>query len=372
MIIYIITISLSVFYVIFLIWCLNNWIKIKDKSHDLLTVTNIKVAVIVPARNEAENLLLLLQSLAFQTYPTENLQIIISDDHSTDGTIEVAENFCKDNNIRNVICIRSPKPSKKEAISFAVQNSEAELIITTDADTFMGNEWVSAIIQEYVSTGSYMICGPVKLCGQRSYLEKLQSMEFIGLLGIGASCIKAKLPMFCNGANLAFSKKIFDEVGGYEKSLSLSGDDTQLMLKIHGCYPGKISFLKDSRAIVQTNVVKRRSEFLQQRRRWASKIPKTLSTFTVFISVFVWLVHVLMLVYFIYALIDFNFLVLFLPFIMISVSNIFMLKAVGKFFEEEISSWLVFLSLPLYCIYIGWVGLLAPIGTYQWKGRNVR
>lgn len=372
MIIYVITYGLTLFYVIYLFWCLKNWLKIRDKSFDGLKFTNIKVAVVIPARNEETNLPILLQSLVIQSYPKENFQIIVSDDHSTDNTIKISEKYFIENNIKNGKCLSSPKESKKEAITHAIRNTEAELIITTDADTTMDKDWISSIVQEYENTGAYLICGPVMLIGQNNISEKLQSIEFTGLSGIGASGIIANLPMFCNGANLAFSKKIFDEVNGYERSLSYSGDDTQLMLKIHKSYPGKISFLKDSRAIVQTSVVKRNSDLFEQRKRWASKIPNTLSGFTIFISVMVWLVHFFLLIYFVKALIDFNFLLLFLPFIMIAVSEIVLLKSIGKFFNENIPSWLVVMGVPIYCIYIVSVGLLAHFATYQWKGRKVK
>lgn len=372
MIIYLITFCLTLFYVVFLFWCQNNWLKIRDKSLDDLRVTNIKVAIVIAARNEEANLPILLRSLIIQSYPKENYQIIVSDDHSTDNTIKITENIFKENNIKNGKCVSSPKESKKEALTYAIRNTEAELIISTDADTTMDKDWISSMVQEYESSGAYLICGPVKLTGQNNIFEKLQSIEFTGLSGIGASGIISNLPMFCNGANLAFSKKIFDEVDGYKHSLSYSGDDTQLMLKIHKSYKGKISFLKDSRAIIQTSVIKRNSDLLEQRKRWASKIPNTLSGFTIFISVLVWLVHFFLLIYFVKALMDFNFLLLFLPFIMITVSEIVLLKSVGKFFKENIPSWLVIVVLPFYCIYIVSVGLLAPFSTYQWKGRKVK
>lgn len=372
MIIYLITFGLTILYIVFLFWCLKNWLKIRDKSFDGLKFTNIKVAVVIPARNEETILPMLLQSLINQSYPKENFQIIVSDDHSTDNTLKITEIFFTVNNIKNGKCLSSPKESKKEAITHAIRNTEAELIITTDADTTMDKDWISSMVQEYENTGAYLICGPVKLIGQDNISEKLQSIEFIGLSGIGASGIIADMPMFCNGANLAFSKKIFDEVNGYEQSLSYSGDDTQLMLKIHNSFKGKISFLKDSRAIVQTSVIKRKSDLFEQRKRWASKIPNTLSGFTIFISVLVWLVHFFLLIYFVKALIDFNFLLLFLPFIMIAVSEIVLLKSIGKFFNENIPTWLVVVVLPFYSIYIVSIGLLAPFSTYQWKGRKVK
>ena len=282
MIVFKITLCLTFLYTLFLFWSLYNWKKIRDKSNINIDAKNVKVAVVIPIRNEEMNLPLLFKSLAIQDYPKENFQIIISDDHSTDLSMEIAEKFFLENNFLNGLCLRSPKQSKKEALSFAISKTEAELILTTDADTFMGKGWISAMVTEYSNSGVLMICGPVKLRGENNFMDKLQVAEFIGLSAIGASGINAQLPMFCNGANLAFPRKIFYESGGYEKSLSFSGDDTQLMLKIHKTHPGKISFLKDSRAVVKTNVVKGKSDFLQQRRRWASKIPMTLSPFAVF------------------------------------------------------------------------------------------
>ena len=372
MIFNIISICLVFVYVFFLFWCLYNWLRIENKSLTKLKVENIRVAVIIPARNEAENIPILLQSLMLQNYPAENFQIIISDDHSTDKTIEVSELFFQKNNIQNGTCLRCPQKSKKEAITFAVRNANAELIITTDADTFMGNDWLSAMVHEYVTTRAHLICGPVKLSGGRNYFGKLQATEFAGLSGISASTIFAGLPMFCNGANLAFSKKIFEEVNGYEKSLSYSGDDTQLMLKIHKMYPGKISYLKDSRAIVHTKVLTLKSELLQQRKRWASKIPLTLSSFTVLTAVLVWFVHAALLIQLFLSILHFNFLFLFLLFAMVVISEIIFLRKVGKYFDQKNHSWLILLAQPIYCFYIVYIGLVAPFGTYHWKGRNLR
>ncbi len=372
MIFNIISICLVLVYVFFLFWCLYNWLKIENKSLNKLGTENIKVAVIIPARNEAKNLSMLLQSLKLQDYPAENFQIIISDDHSTDNTIELAALFFKNNNMNNGICLISPRKSKKEAITYAIRNTDAELIITTDADTFMGKEWISSMVHEYVTARAYLICGPVKLIGGENYLEKLQSTEFTGLSGIGASTIFAGSPMFCNGANLAFSKKIFDEVNGYEKSLSFSGDDTQLMLKIQNMYPSKISFLKDSRAIVHTKVIAQKSELLQQRQRWASKIPMTLSLFTILISVLVWFVHVVLLIQLFLSILHFNFLFLFLLFMMIVSSEIVFIRIVGNFFNQKNHSWLIVLAQPVYCFYIVYIGLVAPFGTYHWKGRKLK
>ena len=50
-----------------------------------------KVSVLIPARNESANIVQTLASLAKQTYPPDNFEVIIIDDRSTDGTAETVE-----------------------------------------------------------------------------------------------------------------------------------------------------------------------------------------------------------------------------------------------------------------------------------------
>ena len=49
------------------------------------------VSVLVAARDEAENIAVLLSDLSQQTH--ENLEIIVIDDHSTDDTVKIVESF---------------------------------------------------------------------------------------------------------------------------------------------------------------------------------------------------------------------------------------------------------------------------------------
>jgi hypothetical protein len=59
------------------------------------------LSIIVPARNEAQNLRRLLPSLEKQDYPGQ-IEIIIVDDHSTDDTLEVIE--CRQRDLNSSKC----------------------------------------------------------------------------------------------------------------------------------------------------------------------------------------------------------------------------------------------------------------------------
>lgn len=359
-------------YSLFLFWCRYIWEKTEDKSSYKLNRTDLAVTVIVPVRNESQNLPQLIEALIKQDYPIENFKIIIADDHSTDYSLETARKIFSESGFHNFLCISSPGHSKKDAITYAVRSAGDGLIITTDADTVMGKEWISSMVRAYVDSGSMMVCGPVQLMSGGSFIGQLQSIEFVGLTGIASAGIRANRPMFCNGANLAFSKSIFAELNGYENSLSVSGDDTQFMLKINEKYPGKISFLKDNRAIVRTNVINVNADLWQQRRRWASKIPLTLSAFTVSIAILAWMVHAILLIQlFVWLSHPRLFLVLLLWMMKIN-AEVALLKSAGRFFDAKIPLWIVIFAQPFYCLYIAGVGIIAPMGKFKWKERLVK
>lgn len=363
--------TLSLLYAVFIFWCLYNWNKNPDRSFDSSSFSGIKVAVIIPARNEAERLTNLLEKLIQQDYPSAYLEFIVVDDHSTDDTYKIAENYFSKENISNGRCFHSPGVLKKNAITYGINKTNAELIITTDADTLPGKEWVSSIVNAYSTEKNLLICCPVKLNGNGNYFHKLQGVEFAGLVGIGAASIVAKKPIMCNGANMAFSKNIFTEINGYENAKSSSGDDTQLLLKVHGKYPDKITFLKDARSLVATGAIQG-CEFFQQRRRWASKIPSTLSMFAVFIAAFAWFVHFVLLFLFIAGLFKGDLLLIILPLTMKTIPEIIFLKTLEKFFNEKYPVWLIVSAQPLYCLYITLVGIILPFGKFKWKGRSLK
>ncbi len=76
----------------------------------------------------------------------------------------------------------------------------------------------------------------------------------------------------CNGANLAYEKQAFEEVGGFTGiDMIASGDDMLLMYKIYHAYPGSVHYLKSPDAIVRTLPVDTVKGFMNQRIRWSSK-----------------------------------------------------------------------------------------------------
>ena len=110
------------------------------------------------------------------------------------------------------------------------------------------------------------------MSGERNLLERFQSLDFCGMMGITGAGIHKKYLLMGNGANLAYEKAVFEEVGGFEGIDHLaSGDDILLMQKIAKVYPEQLVFVKNLEAVINTTAQPTWRAFIQQRVRWASK-----------------------------------------------------------------------------------------------------
>jgi len=368
---------LAIAYALFICWCIYGWIRLPEiKSPGKISGEKIFVSVILPARNEEANILGCLEDFLYQDFPSESFEVIVVNDHSTDTTAALAGKFIASHpalkaRIIDLVSGDENKLYKKHAITKGIDAATGSLIITTDADCRRGPEWISTIAGFYGQNNSALISAPVFFANERTWIEKIQSLEFLGLVAIGAAGIRNNLPFLCNGANLAFPKNIFYEVKGYEaKRNSPTGDDTQLMMKIIARGKNKIHFVKSFDAAVTTAAKKTLTELLQQRQRWASKIPFHMGMFTLLIATIAFFLHLGLIVMagMMFVTGDtWNFL---FPLLIKIIPEFIFLVPVCRFARK---SHLLYLFLPaqfIYPIYISFVGVTSLFGTHQWKGRN--
>lgn len=264
--IWILVIPVILYFVVFILAA--SFLKRLNSGSILITDRNIKVSVIIPARNEERNLPFILTDLAAQDYPAELYEVIVVDDHSEDGTYETAVGF-KD--ISNYKVLRNSGRGKKAAIKTGVEASSTEFIITTDADCRMGSEWIGAFAFSFDVERPAMLIVPVLLAKRRSLLNVFQQIEWLGLQGITAGTALAGQPVMCNGANLGFTKKTYLRHYGEIRNDIPSGDDIFLLHAVKASGTGRIVWLYDNRAMVTTDPPASVTGLLKQRVRWLSK-----------------------------------------------------------------------------------------------------
>jgi len=338
-----------------------------------------KVTVIIPAKNEEDKILHLLNDLVLQTFPKELMEVILIDDRSNDQTVKIANKFAAENPsfpilILSVQSDSQSSGSKKTAIKTAVSRSSGELILATDADTRVGKKWIAAMVAYYEKFRPEMILGPVAYTDGPSLFSRIQSCEFMGLMAVTEGSCAMDRPLICNGANLAYSRKAFESVGGFDDNRNIpSGDDMFLMMKIRRKFGRKsVRFNRSKEAIVLTEPNKTMHEFIHQRLRWVSKNKGYTDPFVLFAAGFTYLFNAVL------------FLGLGLGFFFPSFWFLTFLLLAGKIILEfpVLRKYAVFLGktknlklIPLVQVlnifYVSIIGFLGNFISYEWKGRTV-
>lgn len=377
-------------YSVILFFYKNGWDNIPTFEDDAKNAnSNLFISIIVPARNEEDNIVQLIHAIRQQTYPKDRFEVIIIDDHSTDNTCQnILAHSCS--NIRllflkEYINKEETIAFKKKAIEIGVAHAKGSLIITTDADCTMNAQWLSTIAAFCNKMSPKMLVMPVAIQQTHSWLSIFQCLDFMCLQGITGAAIFKKWHGMGNGANLAYTKQAFEEVRGFETVDHIaSGDDFFLIQKMKKKFPDEVYYLKSAPVIVTTSPANNISQFFQQRIRWASKANKYLDKSLFPILLIVYLLNLFLFLLLIDGLLFPVSLRLFLNIdislwewsmlflILKTIVELFFLYKVAHFFKKaSLLFWFPFFQ-PLHIIYTIIAGLLGGFGKYQWKDRMVK
>lgn len=365
---------LALHYLYFLLRIFFGLSKNGDEKNDVLPEDFI--SVIIPFRNEQENILNNLRSLEAQNYPDEKFEVIYVDDFSTDTSKSILENALNKSNVKVLSVPRShsDKAHKKRAIEFGFQNSAGNIIVSTDADCIVPENWLIKILSGFDEKTAF-VSGPVDFIEEKSIFQKYQKLEFRSLIIVGAGLIGAGRPTLCNAANLAYRKNVFEEVKGHSSNLNISsGDDEFLMQKIAFDTEYKIKFAADPEAVVLTPANSSLNKFYNQRKRWASKGLFYQNKNLIFQLILIYLFYLSLLagltlgILFDQTLLMISALIFGLKIIV----EFFVLRRGCRKFYMNCSLKLFIPSQLLHLIYIVFFGAAGVFGNYEWKGRRVK
>ncbi len=370
----IIVVILTLVYTLLVLYMRKGWNRLGISR--ILSAPTRSVAVIIAARNEEENIGRTIECLLNQDFPKHLLEIIIVDDHSDDRTSEIVGSYAE-HDVRLIQWNDSDKLNsyKKKAISKAIETCKSEIIVTTDADCRMGTQWLRTVVGYFEQQDLYLLSSPVVYSEERSFFERLQTLEFLYLIGLGAAGIGNRHPTTCNGANLAYRKDIFFALEGFNGIDDLaSGDDELFLHKVAEKYAGRIGFCKSRDAVVYTDAKVDMKAFISQRKRWASKSTRYKNKAVVTLGILIWLYNLALLGTFIFGVfVSSSYLTLFAISLVIKmgVEFIFLKPLVAFANRRELLQYLPLLT-PLHVVYLVYIGFLGNIGKYDWKGRQVK
>jgi len=240
------------------------------------------VTVIIPFKNESGNIINSVTSLESQTYPKDKLEIIYVDDGSDDDSVAKLESYSNTDNIKLISVPKEYYPGyrKLRAVKYGLENAKGNIIVTTDCDCLHNPKWIESMLNCFDSSTGF-VAGPVKFNDKNGLVNSMQQLEFAGLVLSGAGLIGINKPAVCNSANIAYRKKLINELAGKQDNINEVIDES-LIIKTSLQTNYKIRSCWKAEAVVATESINNLKDFWQQRTRWATfnwlQLPKSILT----------------------------------------------------------------------------------------------
>tara|TARA_R110000850_G_scaffold190308_4_gene316235 strand:+ start:10277 stop:11404 length:1128 start_codon:yes stop_codon:yes gene_type:complete len=333
--------------------------------------------LVIPFRNEAENLPALMNSIKKLKYPEELIEILFVNDASEDASVTAIQKFILNRKPKEWTLINNERKSgspKKDAITLAVSKATHDWIFTTDADCILPEGLLKNLDAFIQNTPSKLIAGPVlALPENRFFISHYQFLESMTLAGVTMGAFGMGKPLMSNGAHLAYKKSAFEAVNGFEGNDHIaSGDDLFLLEKMQATFPGEVHFLKNKAQVVFTKTERDWSRVVQQRVRWAAKTAGYKSLFSKFTGIVVLAANVSLLIAFL-MLFQSESGVFFLVLILLKwgADEVFLYQ-INAFFKREIHWIYLRLMAFLYPVLTTYIAARALFGSYKWKGRTFK
>ncbi len=338
--------------------------KIKNREFSL------PVSVIIAVRNEEEQLPRLIKMLANQTYPVSLLEIIFSNDHSSDHSEAVISGFVGSRPNTRLVALTGRQFGKKMALANAALQAKGELLLFTDADCSMGKDWVMSIVNCYLESNAVLIASPVAIKSAPAFFSRFQALELFSLTGSTAGAFSLNDPVMVNGANLAVKKDVYLESLPYLETGTPSGDDIFLMLHLKKIFPDRLVFFKNTDSVVEVEPITTMHLFIRQRIRWVSKSKYYRDKSMILTALIVLLVNLSLLNCLLMSFVNPAFIYAgVLIFLSKSTIDFIFLRKVLAYFGKGRLLRIFAISQFLYFLYVSFTGIVGNFARYKWKGR---
>ncbi|NOX38159.1 MAG: glycosyltransferase [Calditrichaeota bacterium] len=216
------------------------------------------VAVLVPAHNEAAHIQSTLKALLASDYP--NMEIIVIDDGSTDGTAELAARMPGVKVLRLL-----ENRGKAHALNQALRWTAADIVVCVDADTRVEPMTIRYLVQRFRDPTVAGVTGNPQIRDRRGFLRKLQTMEYATIISLikRAEALLGGL-YTVSGAICAFRRSVLVQNGGWNETTQTEDIEISWRLQKLG-----YRMTYEPRAVCWISVPGKYSGLLRQRIRWS-------------------------------------------------------------------------------------------------------
>ena len=187
----------------------------------------MKVSIIITARNEEKYLPMLFEDIQNQTYPLQNIEVVLMDSNSTDNTRKLMEEFKKNNENLSVQIVTNERQIQAAGFNEGVKHATGDVILKIDAHSRIPEDFVQKNVDEILA-GAY-VCGgnrPTVVDSDSDFSKTLHIVEESALgssiANYRKSNVKRKVNSIFHGM---YRKEVFEKVGLADERLLRTEDN---------------------------------------------------------------------------------------------------------------------------------------------------
>lgn len=234
-------------------------------------VARARVTIIIPARNEEQNLDRCIASLKKLTYPHELLQIIIVNDRSTDRTADIIDEAAKQWPVLTALHrsdehARDNLRGKPGALQYGADHATGEILLFTDADCVVSEAWIQTMTSPFADESVGMVCGFTTIEHSTAF-GLLQDVEWLYTHSMAQGALTNGHILGCFGNNMAVRMQDFVAIGGYHSvAFSITEDLALLQAMVRSGHT--VRYICSADAAVESLPCLTLREYIQQKQRW--------------------------------------------------------------------------------------------------------
>lgn len=218
-----------------------------------------RLAVVVPAYNEAVGIERTVRSLAGSDYPS--FEVVVVDDGSTDETASIVADL----DVPGVRLVRQDNAGKAAALSAGIEMTSAPIVVMVDGDTLFEAKTLRHLVAPLADPAVGAVSGNTKVGNRRSLLGRWQHIEYVMGFNLDRRMYEVlQCTPTVPGAIGAFRREALLDVGGVPGDTL--AEDTDLTLAI-GRAGWRVVYAADARAWTEAPATL--GALWRQRYRWS-------------------------------------------------------------------------------------------------------
>ena len=180
--------------------------------------TDLKLSILVAARDEENAILPCLQALDALHYPKDLLQILVGDDQSSDRTAEIVQAFIQGKphfEYHYISGSLGHLKGKQNVLAQLAEHADGEILLVTDADIEVHPDWAAGMAGAFEDPKTGIVCGPTLAWGA-TWFAKVQGLDWMMGQVLASAHTRLGIPISAVGNNMAVRARAYRAMGGYQ------------------------------------------------------------------------------------------------------------------------------------------------------------